>query len=201
MSGGGGGMSVPERQKRGKTSKRKKKKRVGFVLDMTPLVDITFLLLTFFMFTTTMAAPQVMEMKIPPEIIEKVDVKASELLTFTVRKDGVIFYNVGLDDPEIIKLEKIRELAEKENLKESVRNRLITSLKVSPEAPYGLVVNILDELNLAEIKITEVITAQKGDDGTLLKRKRKFTLADFMPEDATKVGEDTLGIGKLGGAK
>ncbi|NQW29461.1 MAG: biopolymer transporter ExbD [Ignavibacteria bacterium] len=28
-----------------------KKKRVGFVLDMTPLVDITFLLLTFFMFT------------------------------------------------------------------------------------------------------------------------------------------------------
>lgn len=28
-----------------------KKKRVGFVLDMTPLVDIAFLLLTFFMFT------------------------------------------------------------------------------------------------------------------------------------------------------
>ena len=28
-----------------------KKKRVGFVIDMTPLVDITFLLLTFFMFT------------------------------------------------------------------------------------------------------------------------------------------------------
>ena len=28
-----------------------KKKRLGFVLDMTPLVDITFLLLTFFMFT------------------------------------------------------------------------------------------------------------------------------------------------------
>ena len=29
-----------------------KKKRMGFVIDMTPLVDITFLLLTFFMFTT-----------------------------------------------------------------------------------------------------------------------------------------------------
>jgi biopolymer transport protein ExbD len=28
-----------------------RKKRVGFVIDMTPLVDITFLLLTFFMFT------------------------------------------------------------------------------------------------------------------------------------------------------
>lgn len=32
-------------------AKKPKKKRVGFVIDMTPLVDITFLLLTFFMFT------------------------------------------------------------------------------------------------------------------------------------------------------
>ena len=63
MAGGGGGLTH-ERAKRGKHSKRKKKKRIGFHLDMTPLVDITFLLLTFFMFTTTMATPQVMEMSI-----------------------------------------------------------------------------------------------------------------------------------------
>lgn len=202
MAGGGGGMSVPERQKRGKSSKRKHKKRVGFVLDMTPLVDITFLLLTFFMFTTTMAAPQVMEMSIPPELsIEQVDVRASELLTITVRKDGVIFYNIGLDDPEVIKLEKIRDLAERENLKENVKNRLITSLKVSPDSPYGLVVNILDELNLAEIKICEVITSKNDEKGMPVKRQRKFTLADFMPEDATKIGEDTLGTGGAGGGK
>lgn len=80
MAGGGGALGV-ERSKRGKASKRKKMKRVGFHLDMTPLVDITFLLLTFFMFTTTMAAPQVMEMSIPPEREENVEVKMSELLT------------------------------------------------------------------------------------------------------------------------
>ena len=34
-------------------SKKVKVKRVGFAIDMTPLVDITFLLLTFFMFTAT----------------------------------------------------------------------------------------------------------------------------------------------------
>lgn len=202
MAGGGGGMSVPERQKRGKSSKRKHKKRVGFVLDMTPLVDITFLLLTFFMFTTTMAAPQVMEMSIPPELtIETVDVRCSELLTIMVRKDGTIFWNVCTDDPEPIKLEKIRDLAERENLKEKVKNRLITSLKVSPDAPYGLVVNILDELNLAEVKITEVITKDINEKGEPVKRSRKFTLADFMPEDATKIGEDTLGVGAKGGSR
>lgn len=64
---GGGSLGGGHKPKRGKHSKRKSKKRVGFVLDMTPLVDITFLLLTFFMFTTTMATPQVMEMSVPPE--------------------------------------------------------------------------------------------------------------------------------------
>ena len=34
-------------------AKKVKVKRVGFAIDMTPLVDITFLLLTFFMFTAT----------------------------------------------------------------------------------------------------------------------------------------------------
>ena len=182
-------------KKRGKVSKRKKKKRIGFHLDMTPLVDITFLLLTFFMFTTTMAAPQIMEMSIPPEIIMDVEVKESELLTLRVRADGTIFWNIGNDEPEIIKIEKLRDLAERENLKKTVRNKMITSLKVSPEAAYGLVVNILDELNLAEVKIIEVIGTEKDDEGNPTKRKRKFTLANFTDEDAKAIGEDTLKIG------
>ena len=94
MSGGGGQLSA-ERQKRGKSSKRKKMKRVGFYLDMTPLVDITFLLLTFFMFTTTMATPQVMEMSIPPEIEDEVEVKISELFQIFIRNDNKIYYTIG----------------------------------------------------------------------------------------------------------
>lgn len=193
MAGGGGGLAVPERAKRGKVSKRKKKKRISFHLDMTPLVDITFLLLTFFMFTTTMAAPQVMEMSIPPEVLVNVEVKASQLLTIRVRDDGKIFWNIGDDEPEEIKLAKIREMAERENLKKDVRNKLITSLKVSDEAPYGLVVNILDELNLAEIKISDVITHEETDEkGNPAKRTRKFTIARFDEKDAELISKDSL---------
>lgn len=193
MSGGGGGLQKPERAQRGKVSNRKKKKRVGFHMDMTPLVDITFLLLTFFMFTTTMAAPQVMEMGIPPEVLVDIEVKASQLLTVRVRDDGAIFWNIGDDDPEEIKLEKIRAMAEKENLKKAVRNKLITSLKVSDEAPYGLVVNILDELNLAEIKITNVISSEEVDEkGNPAKRTRKFTIARFDDKDAELISKDSL---------
>lgn len=48
-----------------------KKKRVGFVIDMTPLVDITFLLLTFFMFTAKFKSEAESEQKffiVRPEV-------------------------------------------------------------------------------------------------------------------------------------
>ncbi len=192
MAGGGGGLELPERQKRGKQSARKKKKRVGFHIDMTPLVDITFLLLTFFMFTTTMAAPQILEMSIPPEMYEQVEVKESELMTLRVRKDGAIFWNIGNEKPKKIDISNLKDLAIKENLKEPVRNKLITSLKVSDDAPYGVVVSILDQLNLAEVKITEVISSEKDENGKPIKRKRKFTIAPFTEEDAKLIENDSL---------
>ena len=96
MGGGGGSLGPQPKAKRGKNSKRKKKKRVGFVLDMTPLVDIAFLLLTFFMFTTTMVTPQIMEMSVPPDVENQVEVKQSELFTILIRKDDSVFYYQGI---------------------------------------------------------------------------------------------------------
>jgi len=188
MAGGGGGLSAPERSKRGKASKRKKKKRLGFTLDMTPLVDITFLLLTFFMFTTSMAAPQVMEMSIPPEINVEIEVKEKELMTIIVRKDGNIFWHIANDDPAPVKMKDIQKLAEVENIRQGVKNKLITVLKVDENAPYGRMVSVLDQLNLAETKITEVVEKEKGPDGkSLEKRKRKFTLAPLSEDELKKI--------------
>ncbi|MCL5992308.1 MAG: biopolymer transporter ExbD [Bacteroidetes bacterium] len=112
MSGASGGLAAPVRVKRGKLSKRKKGKRVGFTLDMTPLVDITFLLLTFFMFTTTMAAPQVMEMSIPPESVP-IEVKENELLTLRLRNDGKLFWNMANDEPKPVSIKDVRKIAER----------------------------------------------------------------------------------------
>lgn len=185
MSGGGGTLKV-ERTKRGKASKRKKMKRVGFTLDMTPLVDITFLLLTFFMFTTTMATPQVMEMSIPPES-RPVEVRENELLTLRLAESGKLFWNIAKDAPQLIDIRKLRALAVKENLKPDVRNKLITVLKVDGQAPYGLVVNILDELNLAEMNITAEIAKDKDKDGNPMKRQRRFTIAPMSDEDLKEI--------------
>jgi biopolymer transport protein ExbD len=54
---------------------RKLSKRIGFHLDMTPMVDVAFLLLTFFMLTTTFSKSNTMEINMPPD---KVEVKVAE---------------------------------------------------------------------------------------------------------------------------
>ena len=186
MAGGGVMGSGGGKAKRG-SSKRKKSKRVGFVLDMTPLVDITFLLLTFFMFTTTMAAPQALDMSIPPEIDVQIDVRESELLSIFVREDNSIFYAKGSDDPQPIPLKDIRALSIRENLDPAVKNKLIVALKTSKDAEYGLIVQILDQLNLAEGVITAEITKEFDEDGNPKQRERRFTIAILTDDEKEKI--------------
>lgn len=185
MAGGGSLGGDGGRAKRGKSSKRKAKKRVGFVLDMTPLVDITFLLLTFFMFTTTMATPQVMEMKVPPERDVPVEVKESQLLSILVDDDGSVYYFKAQEDVKPINIKDVKNLAIKENLAQI--NDLIVVLKVSENVDYGTVIQILDELNLAEAGIIDEMVNKRGEAN--FQRSRKFTIADFTKDDRKKIDD------------
>ena len=182
MAGGGGGMEIPQRVKRGsKAHKRKKKKRLGFRLDMTPLVDVAFLLLTFFMYTTSMITPQIMEMTIPKDINVDVQVDENKLFTLQIRNDGKVFYNIAKDDPVAIDVNDLRQKAIELNLLGKAKNELITAFKADTEAPFGTVVAVLDILNQAEGDIT----LQLSKEG--VKRKRKFAIVKMEPEDLAKL--------------
>lgn len=181
MAGGGEGLGGGPKQKRGKSGKRKPKKRVGFRLDMTPLVDITFLLLTFFMLTTSMITPQTMEMNVPPELDIEIEVRESELLNILVRADGKVFAFMGNEEPEAaMSMKELRKFVVDKNV--DLENRAIVTLKANGDAPYGLVVQILDELNAAEPEIIQGLS-RNG----ITERKRKFTVAPYTPEDEEKV--------------
>jgi biopolymer transport protein ExbD len=146
MSGGGG--DAPEPRKKGKAAKRKKGRRLGIRIDMTPLVDVAFLLLTFFMLTTSMARPQTMEINLPPDPEVKVEIAESNLLTLRVTDRGDIYWNSGIESPAKIAFKDLRKFLAERNRENP---KLVTLVKVAREGKYRMMVDIMDELNLAEI--------------------------------------------------
>jgi biopolymer transport protein ExbD len=144
MSGGG---DVAEPKKHGKGKKRKKGRRLGVRIDMTPLVDVAFLLLTFFMFTTSMSRPQTLEINLPPKDVN-VEVKESNLLTLRVNEKADIYWNFGLDLPKKI---TFKELAAFLKDKYAGNPSVIVLMKVDRQAKYNEVVSLIDEVRVAGI--------------------------------------------------
>jgi len=139
---------VDVKQSRGKEKhSKKKRRRVGVRIDMTPMVDIAFLLLTFFMLTTTMNKPQAMEINLPPGDAN-VEVPQSNLLTLRVSENGTIYWNIGIDKPEKATLAELRKVLKEKN---ASNPKLITLIKVDRKGKYMMMVNIMDELNVADI--------------------------------------------------
>jgi biopolymer transport protein ExbD len=146
-------------ESRGKQKHTKKKsKRIPVRIDMTPMVDIAFLLLTFFMLTTTMQKPQTMEINLPPSEAN-VEVAESNLLTLRIapsEKDTIsIYWNTGIEKPTRIEATTRSEriVALGKLLRDRIRSnpKLITLIKVDAKAKYIDMVDIMDELNLADI--------------------------------------------------
>src|SRR4028119_1861504 len=78
---------------------KKRAKKMSTKIDMTPMVDLAFLLLTFFMLTTTFNKPNVMQLTMPvkeknPE--EQSQIKASDAFTIIMGEANKLYYYEGL---------------------------------------------------------------------------------------------------------
>ncbi len=151
--------------------KKKRVKRIGVRIDMTPMVDVAFLLLTFFMFATTLTQPQVMEITMPPNT-ENVKVPESDLFNLIVRGDGAIFWSIGRNPLERVENAKLRGLLVERNKENS---KLITSLRIDRKASYQRLIDMLDEINLAE---SELSMLSQG-----AQRERRFSLSTMSDDD------------------
>ena len=130
-----------------KKKKHKRMRRLGVRIDMTPMVDVAFLLLTFFMLTTSMRRPQTMEINLPPGKAV-VEVAESNLLTLLVKEDGSIYWYIAKEPPQKVEFKDFGNLVRQKNQQ---NQRLITLIKVDRKGKYHYMVDIMDELNLANI--------------------------------------------------
>jgi biopolymer transport protein ExbD len=129
IEGGGGGGKHKGGKKRGK--------KLSTRVDFTPMVDLGFLLITFFMLTTSMNKPQTMEINMPDKnVIEEKDktlVKESQAITLLLAKDDkVVTYFLKDGVPSTPQIQNfgakgIRATLLEENRK---RNPLLDSIPV-----------------------------------------------------------------------
>ena len=149
-SGGGGHKKGPG---------VKKSKKLSTRVDLTPMVDLGFLLITFFIFTTTMSQPTAMRLFLPkdtekPE--EQNKVKASGALTLLLGKNDVIYYYEGelAPDGSNFKTTTFKEVRDVIiNKKKSTDPKdFVVVIKPNAESTYKNAIDALDEMTINDVK-------------------------------------------------
>jgi biopolymer transport protein ExbD len=133
----------------------KKGKKQSTRVDLTPMVDLGFLLITFFIFTTTMAQPTSMNLNMPKDTDkpdENTKVKESGSLTLMLGKGNVIYYYYGAD-PATMQTTGYKDVRNiiLEKKKKTPADDFFVIIKPDKDATYKNAVNILDEMNINDV--------------------------------------------------
>lgn len=172
-SGGGG-------KKGGKVRSKKMSTRV----DLTAMVDLAFLLITFFMLTTTLAKPQAMDLAMPDkdaEQQEQLTIADSRTMNVVLGSGNKILWYMGTPDkpltpPEVESYGRngIRKVLVEKNKEVLARTGdpkkgLIVLVKGSDKSVYRNLVDMLDELNITNMQQRSIVEITDPDIALLKK--------------------------------
>jgi biopolymer transport protein ExbD len=155
-SGGG-------KHKGGKVRSKKQSTRI----DLTAMVDLAFLLITFFIMTTTLAKPKAMDLTMPDKddkTKDQLPVKASSSLTLLLGshdkfewylgeagKSAPTVDNYGKEGLRKLLVEKSKEI------QAATGKPMIVLIKPSDKSTYKNVVAVLDEINITAIQVYAIV--------------------------------------------
>jgi len=145
-----------------------KKARVGVRIDMTPMVDVAFLLLTFFMLTTQFKPPEEVSV-ILPSSHSAFKLPESDVMTISVTKEGKI--TLGVDSQML----RARLFGEQNKFRAAIEvdaaelgtlliqarianPKLRTVIRGDKNAPYGQIEDIMNTLQKAKISRFNLVT-------------------------------------------
>ena len=140
----------------------KKMKRIGVKIDMTPMVDVAFLLLIFFMSTSQFDPPQ----KVPivlPDSHSNLKVPESDVLILGISKDNKLYWQVAKNPQQETDMMSLEQLV----LDQRHRNpRLRVAIKADKESEYGTmedVMAIMQKTNTITFSlVTELVASKKS---------------------------------------
>jgi len=162
-----------KKKKGGKVRSKKSSTRI----DMTPMVDLAFLLLTFFVMTTTLNKPQTMEITMPekpkPDDPEPPKVNERDVVTIVLGENNKVYWYSGITDPKIevtnFDDNGIRKVLQQ---KKAELPKLVVLIKPSDKSKYKNMVDILDEMNISAIQ--------------------RYAMVDITPTDEELIKESQL---------
>ena len=166
----------------GKGGKKRAKKQ-STRIDMTPMVDLAFLLLTFFVLTATFSKPKSMELTFPDTSTPDPDPKPIKNgITFLLSKDDKIFYYEGEFRAKDDEKGKKTELSELNFSKESLRKYLLDKNK-DMQGQVKALIEKHDKKLLADTTFKRMVRNSKADKNTptfLIKTDDKATYRNVI---------------------
>ncbi|WP_162126414.1 ExbD/TolR family protein [Flavobacterium phycosphaerae] len=170
-----------------KGSKKVRSKKQNSKVDLTAMVDLAFLLITFFMLTTTLSKPQSMNLGLPdkdPDKDKNVDVKVDENRTMTillgdnnklVRYVGLLATPVKGGAPKDFEYGKDGIRKELLSRKEAVlqytgtkEKGMIVIIKPSKKSNYRNLVDILDEMAIVGVPTYAIVNEFTPEESKLI---------------------------------
>jgi biopolymer transport protein ExbD len=175
-----------------KGSKKVRSKKSNAKVDLTAMVDLAFLLITFFMLTTSLSKPQSMDLGLPDkedkDTPEK-DIKVDQRRTMTVimgDNDKIKWYHGLLDSPEPngkptdaqygkngLRKEILKRVVSIPQVTGDKEKGLIVIIKPSKKSTYRNLVDVLDEMAICKVPTFAIVNDITPEEKALIEEMNK----------------------------